>query len=124
MLFSDNMESFRIVNETEITDEVRNSNSSEKSAANDDKHSTPLTSQEQSFFPSQTISNIKSPPPPKVKLKVTKFSKNYALDLLKKMEDNILTAKQMLSDLAGQTFEQCSEEDVMQLEEASDHLRY
>ena len=85
MLFSDNMENFRIVNETEIADEVINSNSSEKSAVNDDKHSTPLTSQEQSFFPSQAISNIGSPPPPKVKLKVTKFSKKDALDLLKQI---------------------------------------
>ena len=124
MLFSDNMENFRIVNETEIADEVINSNSSEKSAVNDDKHSTPLTSQEQSFFPSQAISNIGSHPPPKVKLKVTKFSKKDALDLLKQIEDTVLTAKQMLSDLAGQTFEHCSEDDVLKLEEASDKLRF
>ena len=124
------MEQIQFVDETIIGDneDIPNSQSSSNSdRIQRPKFSTPVGSQDlpigsqELFQPSQTLSNISSPPPKKIK--VTKFSKQDALDLLKKFEDKIETSRQILTQLAGTTFEDCNEEDAKEIQTAMGHLR-
>ena len=114
---------FKIVDETDI---YSNSGRFSQKSGSDkgcdtQKASTPLNSQQTSFLPSQTLSDVRSPLPEKNR--PSKYTKKDALELLKKMGDKIETVNRIFMELAGTTFEDCSQEDANDLEAASVNLR-